>query len=94
MITHNLVQGSSAWHAYRATHDNASDAPTIMGCGSYKTREQLIAEYATGIRPEVDAATQRRFDAGHRFEALARPLASTSGTMPVARSASSCSRVL
>ena len=75
MITHNLVQGSSAWHAYRATHDNASDAPAMMGCGAYKTREQLLAERATGITTEVDSATQSRFDAGHRFEALARPLA-------------------
>ena len=53
MITHNLVQGSSAWHAHRATHDNASDAPAMMGCSSYKTRDQLIAELATGITPEV-----------------------------------------
>ena len=75
MITHNLVQGSSAWHAHRATHDNASDAPAMMGCSSYKTRDQLIAELATGITPEVDPATQRLYDSGHRFEKLARPLA-------------------
>jgi predicted phage-related endonuclease len=75
MITHDLKQGTPEWHAYRSAHDNASDAPAMMGCSPYKTREQLLAEYATGIRPEVDAATQRRFDAGHRFEALARPLA-------------------
>lgn len=75
MITHNLVQGTAEWHAYRAAHDNASDAPAMMGCSSYKTRDQLIAERATGIVPEVDAATQRLFDSGHRFEALARTLA-------------------
>lgn len=75
MITHELIQGSPEWHAYRAAHDNASDAPAMMGCSSYKTRDQLIAERATGIVPEVDAATQRLFDSGHRFEALARPLA-------------------
>ena len=75
MITHNLIQGSQEWHAYRAAHDNASDAPAMMGCSAYKTREQLLAERATGITTEVDSATQSRFDAGHRFEALARPLA-------------------
>ena len=75
MITHNLIQGSQEWHAYRAAHDNASDARAMMGCSAYKTREQLLAERATGITHEVDSATQRRFDAGHRFEALARPLA-------------------
>jgi len=75
MITHNLIQGTPEWHEHRATHFNASDAPAVMGCSSYKTRNQLIKEVATGLKPEVDAATQRRFDDGHRFEALARPLA-------------------
>lgn len=75
MLTHDLHQGSPQWHAYRASHDNASDAPAMLGCSTYKTRNQLLAERATGITPEVDAATQRLFDSGHRFEALARPLA-------------------
>ena len=71
----NLVQGSAEWHAHRAQHFNASDAPAMMGCSSYKTRSELIKELATGITPEIDAATQRRFDDGHKFEAMARPLA-------------------
>lgn len=75
MQTVSLVQGSPEWHAHRAHHFNASDAPAMMGCSSYKTRSQLIKEMATGICAEVDPATQRRFDDGHRFEALARPLA-------------------
>lgn len=75
MQTVSLVQGSPEWHAHRAHHFNASDAPAMMGCSSYKTRSQLIKELATGLTGEVDPATQRRFDDGHRFEALARPLA-------------------
>jgi len=75
MKTHNLLQGTKEWHAYRIEHLNASDAPAAMGQSSYKTRNQLIKERATEIIPEVDPATQRRFDDGHRFEALARPLA-------------------
>lgn len=75
MQVHNLTQGSPEWHAYRRNHFNASDAPAMLGCSPYKTRDELIAELATGITPEVDAAKQRIFDAGHRFEALARPLA-------------------
>jgi predicted phage-related endonuclease len=47
----------------------------MMGASPYKTRAQLMQELATGVTPDVDAATQARFDAGHRFEALARPLA-------------------
>lgn len=71
----NLVQGTPEWHAHRAKHFNASDTPAMMGCSSYKTRSELVKELATGLSGEVDAATQRRFDDGHRFEALARPLA-------------------
>ena len=71
----NLIQGTPEWHQHRARHFNASDAPAMMGCSSYKTRSELIKELATGLSAEVDPATQRRFDDGHRFEALARPLA-------------------
>lgn len=75
MQVHNLTQGSAEWHAYRRDHFNASDAPAMMGCSPYKTRDALIAELATGIAPDVDPALQKRFDDGHRFEALARPIA-------------------
>lgn len=68
-------QGSQAWHQHRRDHRNASDAPAMMGCSPYKTRTQLLHELHTGVAPEVDDATQRRFDDGHRSEALARPLA-------------------
>ncbi len=68
-----LSQGSPEWHAHRAQHFNASDAPAMMGCSPYKTRAQLLREVHTGLAGEVDAGTQRIFDVGHRFEALARP---------------------
>lgn len=71
----SLVQGSPQWHAHRRNHWNASDAPAMMGCSPYESRTQLLHRLATGIEPEIDAATQRRFNDGHRFEALARPLA-------------------
>lgn len=70
-----LFQGTTEWAAHRARHLNASDAPAMMGCSKYKTRAQLLHELHTGLTPEVDASQQRRFDEGHRFEALARPLA-------------------
>lgn len=70
-----LIQNTPGWHAHRASHWNASDAPAMLGVSPYKTRPTLLRELATGIGAEVDAATQQRFDDGHRFEALARPLA-------------------
>lgn len=75
MKTHDLIQGSPEWLAYRAQHFNASDAPAMMGCSPYKTRAQLLAEMHAGIAAAVDIGTQKRFDNGHRAEALARPLA-------------------
>lgn len=71
----NLIQGTPEWHAHRAAHFNASDAPAMMGCSPYKTRSQLVREFATGATVEHDAATLQRFAQGHRFEDLARPLA-------------------
>ncbi len=71
----NLVQGTPDWHAYRANHFNASDAPAMMGVSPYKTRSELLHEIATGITKEIDADTQKRFDDGHRFEDLARSMA-------------------
>lgn len=75
MKTHDLIQGSPEWLAYRAGHFNASDAPAMMGVSPYKTRADLLRELHTGLVPQVDAGTQKRFDNGHRLEALARPLA-------------------
>lgn len=75
MQMHKLTQGSPDWLAYRAQHFNASDAPAMMGCSPHKTRTELLDEMARGFAADVDAGTQKRFDDGHRFEALARPLA-------------------
>ncbi|WP_372356944.1 YqaJ viral recombinase family protein [Xanthomonas sp. NCPPB 3443] len=75
MKTINIQQGTDAWHQHRATHLNASDAPAMLGCSPYKTRAQLVREVATGIGEEHDDATLQRFADGHRYEALARPIA-------------------
>ncbi|KWV17176.1 lambda-exonuclease family protein [Xanthomonas translucens] len=75
MRTVNLIQGTPEWHAHRAQHFNASDAPAMLGCSPYKTRARLVREFATGIGEEHDDATLQRFAEGHRAEDLARPLA-------------------
>jgi len=72
---HNLLPGTPEWHTFRVDHYGASEAPAMIGCSPYKTRSELIRERATGIKPDVDAFTQKRFDDGHKYEALARPLA-------------------
>jgi predicted phage-related endonuclease len=71
----SLQQGSPEWHQHRATAYNASDAPSMLACSPYKNRSDFVRERATGITAEVTPAQQRIFDDGHRFEALARPLA-------------------
>ena len=74
-IVSGLIQGSPEWHRHRAIHFNASDAPAMLGVSPYKSRSELIEERASPVDTEIDAYTQRRFDEGHRAEALARPLA-------------------
>ena len=72
---HSEPQGTEAWLAGRNTRLNASDLVRAAGTSmNGKTRTDLIRKLATGIEPDVDAETQRRFDDGHRFEALARPI--------------------
>ena len=75
MITHSLKQGSKEWHEFRARHFAASDAPAMMGVSPHKTRSELLREKATGEVRAVSEYQQLIFDRGHRFEALARPLA-------------------
>ena len=43
-----------------------------MGVSPYLSRTELLRQKKTGIVPEVDGGTQRRFDAGHEAEAAAR----------------------
>jgi putative phage-type endonuclease len=71
----NFPQGSPEWHAHRATHFNASDAPAMMGVSPHCTRTELLQRYHFGQTEEINQFTQRRYDEGHDFEALARPLA-------------------
>lgn len=74
MITHDIAQGSPEWVALRSRHYTASEAPAMLGLSKYKTRAELLREKSTGITQDVDAETQRRFDAGHAAEAGARPI--------------------
>lgn len=75
MQIHDLVQGSPEWHEWRTKFLMASDAPAMMGVSPYKSRNELLQEKKFGISREVNSFTQKRFDDGHRFEALARPYA-------------------
>ena len=71
----DLRQGTPEWMAHRTKSLNASELAAAMGLSSYVKRSDLIAQKSSGIVPEVDAATQQRFDKGHEFEAIARPWA-------------------
>ena len=73
-ITHSVTQGSPEWHALRAKHFCASEAAAMMGVSPYMTRSELLRQKKTGIVPDVDAQTQKRFDDGHATEAAFRPV--------------------
>lgn len=69
----NLTQGSPEWHAHRATHFNASDAPAMLGISPHMSREELLKRMATGIAPEITPQQQYIFGLGHDIEAACRP---------------------
>lgn len=71
----SFSQGTPAWHAARARHFCASEAPAMLGVSKYMTRSELLAQKKTGITEDVDAGKQRLFDSGHEAEAKARPIA-------------------
>ena len=73
--SHNLPQGSQAWHEFRAKHFGASELSAAAGTSNYTTRDDLLKEKATGISKEVSDFTQSLFDKGHASEAGARPIA-------------------
>ncbi len=72
---HNLTQGSKQWLAHRQHYFNASEAAAMLGISSYKSRDALLKDKATGSTQEVNQATQRIFDEGHRLETQALPRA-------------------
>ncbi|TFB40934.1 YqaJ viral recombinase family protein [Pseudomonas sp. F01002] len=74
MKIHNVAQGSAEWHALRAQHFTASEAPAMMGASKYQTRTDLLTLKKTGIAPDVTPSQQYIFDKGHATEASARPL--------------------
>lgn len=74
MKIHNVAQGSAEWHALRAKHFTASEAPAMKGASKYQTRTDLLTLKKTGITPDVTPSQQYIFDKGHTTEASARPL--------------------
>lgn len=76
MRTVNLIQGTPEWHAHRAQHLNASDAPAMLGASTNHSRTDLLRELAAGVPREFsDFVRERVIDPGHEFEAQARAVA-------------------
>ena len=73
-VISGLIQGSPAWHAFRAKHNNASEAAAVFGQHKYMSRNDLFALKAGGPEKEINAFQQKAFDRGHATEAMARPL--------------------
>ncbi|HIE0255194.1 TPA: YqaJ viral recombinase family protein [Pseudomonas aeruginosa] len=72
MIIHNVTQGSPEWHALRAQHFTASEAPAMMGASKYQSRSDLLKQKKTGLTTEVSHHQQALFNRGHAAEAAAR----------------------
>lgn len=70
-----LQQGTPEWHAARAKHFTASEAPVMMAASSKVKRNELLEMKALGTEKEISDYVQKfLFDKGHEMEALARPI--------------------
>ena len=75
MKTHELVQGSPEWLAYRVGMYNASDASAMLGLSKNTKRTELLYILSTGLSKEFSDYVQRMvLDKGHEVEAMARPI--------------------
>lgn len=78
MITHNLTQGSSPWHEFRADHFGASEAAAMLGLSKDLSRNDLLLYKKTGKSKEYSDYVQKNIlDYGHEVEAKARVILET-----------------
>lgn len=75
MITHDIIQGSDAWHQFRLEHFGASEAAAMLGLSSRVKRTELLHMKKTGTAKEFSDWVQKNIlDYGHEVEAQARPI--------------------
>lgn len=75
MQIQTLVQGSEAWHEFRANHFGASEAAAMLGISTKVKRNDLLHIKFTGNPKEFSDWVQKNIlDYGHEVEAMARPL--------------------
>jgi predicted phage-related endonuclease len=75
IVDKDAPQGSPRWLQLRAGRYNAGDAAAMLGCDPHgRSRTDLLDALVNGFSPEVSPFQQKVYDAGHRREALARPL--------------------
>jgi predicted phage-related endonuclease len=75
METVILQQGSDQWHEHRRAKRNASESAAVLGLSPHLTRTELMQLRKYGQLSDPTRFEQKRYDEGHEFEALARPVA-------------------
>lgn len=75
IVTHDIAQGTPAWHTFRGKFFGASEAAAMLGLSKKVSRNELLRAKSTGIAKEFsDFVQERILDRGHEVEALARPI--------------------
>lgn len=69
-----LEQGSQEWLDARREHFTASEAPAMMGCSKYMSRNQLLDVKKGAVPSPISPKQQQLFDKGHAAEAAARDI--------------------
>jgi len=75
MKTHELIQGTTAWHEFRLQHFGGSEAAAMLGLSRNTKRSELLRMKKTGIAKEFSDWVQAHvLDKGHAVEAPARQI--------------------
>lgn len=70
----NLTQGSDEWKKARLSYLCASEAPAMMNCSKFMSRNQLLDLKKGWINNPIGAFKQAIIDKGHEFEDAAREI--------------------
>lgn len=70
----NLIQGSDKWLEARLQYLCASEAPVMMGCSKFMSRNQLLDLKKGWENNPIGSFKQKVFQRGHKSEAVAREI--------------------
>lgn len=77
MIILDVLQGSSEWIEIRGSYLCASEAPAMMGCSKFMSRNDLLNQKKGWKSNPVSSFQESLYEKGHEYEDMARTMIET-----------------